>query len=398
LLFFPAFMGGFLARCLCLVLLSIVLCSPTARAQTVYGSGASAIASSNDSLFSVDPVSGKATYLCRFPLWTTIFGSLIPIASNAIGVNPATGLVHYIQTGADPPRIGIIDPLTCVASTPVISDLQSASFIRATFCPDGRFYASTNNSQLLQISPVTSAVEKTITLLNIPLEGSGDIACTSNGDFYLVAPGTVSNPLYALYKVDGAVIHEAVNGGSVRAARVGWMSPGVPLGLSEVGQNLPGCAASLPCLIASVSDLGVFYTVSINAGTGASRRIGAMGYVISDLARSFPVDVIVGKTAPATVLQGQAVRYSVTVGNAGPGPVESVRMSDVFPSTTFGSISWTCSVIGAGTDTQVATACSAPGGSGNIDSAVSLSRWGTVQFTIDATLYTPRLRGCSSVG
>lgn len=386
--------GGFcrLARYL-LLLLTLLAAMPAARAQTVYATGRETTSANDTRLLEVNIATGAAILSCEYAPYPAPLGTF-PIDSAAIAMNPADGLVYYIQYGVSPPRIGTIEPQTCAASVPVTSNLQSSAVVRATFCPDGRFYAGAADNRIVQINPVTSRVEKTVTITGVPVAagGGGDIACTSNGDFYMAALTTASltPPLsFSLYRISGASMHAAVNGASLAATRIGSLGiPGAVTGIAEVGQTAKGCNAAGPCLIVSAVEAASFmgFTIwGVDTVSGKATRIGSSGYQLSDLARGFPVDVQVAKSGPASALQGGKVRYNVTVGNAGPGPVSAVVVRDVFPPASFASVNWTCSVLGAGTDTQVTTACPASG-SGDLNAAVSLSRAGTVQFQVDAVL------------
>ena len=65
----------------------------------------------------------------------------------------------------------------------------------------------------------------------------------------------------------------------------------------------------------------------------ADNRALVEKYGLTDLARSFPVDISFSKTVtPTTVLQGQTVAYTLTASNPGPGVVRSVAIQDSFPA------------------------------------------------------------------
>ncbi|WP_283808449.1 Ig-like domain repeat protein [Bradyrhizobium sp. AS23.2] len=71
-------------------------------------------------------------------------------------------------------------------------------------------------------------------------------------------------------------------------------------------------------------------------------------------------DLSISKTAPATVMQGQAITYTITVNNAGPGAAANVTVNDVLPAGetlvsaapsqgTFSAGVWTVGTVTTGT-------------------------------------------------
>lgn len=91
-------------------------------------------------------------------------------------------------------------------------------------------------------------------------------------------------------------------------------------------------------------------------------------------------DLSITKTDGRTVAPlGSAATYTITVSNAGPNPVTGALVTDAFPASLTG-VTWTCSAIGG--------SCGAAGGSGNINTTVSLSVGGSATFTANATVST----------
>lgn len=362
-----------------------------AWSQVVYGVGTSGTA---NRLFSVNPSTGAATNLCG-----------LGVASSANGVSPVDGLVYYIANDATAnPALRRVNPSTCV-DTAIANTNLVGSIIRMTFCPDGRLYAAsntgtaTNNAAsvyIWEISPATGQRIRRITLTNVRVEGSGDMTCTNNGDFYILANATRGSANYRLYRVTSAALQGAANNGAVTATGLtnNIALTGTPNGLTEVSTVVTGCNATIatyPCLIASTGSTN--QTWGLNTQNGSATNIGATGtgFSVTDLSRSFPVDAAVTKsrTSAATIQQGSnlTITYVVTVTNSGPGLVGGgATVTDVLDPTIFNAAGarWTCSVSNAGSATTVTTACGAANGTGNINQVVTLSKGGVLTYTIAA--------------
>ncbi|MDP2222126.1 MAG: DUF11 domain-containing protein [Hydrogenophaga sp.] len=360
--------------------------SLTSQAQTIYGVGAagvttlSGVAASN-SLFTVNAANGAATPVCT-----------LSAPSTANSVSSLDGLVYYItRDGAGTtPRLFRINPSTCAnalvgnisgAAATVLGDVT----LRATHCPDGRFYAASNTTQFFEINASTGATVRTLNWSGLPTGGSGDFACVDNGDLYLVAPTTNDGATYALYRAGAASFSTAANNSTVAITQVGPLGlSGVPNGITE-GPPGTGCAASpSPCLYLST---GANQTWRANSVSGAATSAGTTGHALTDLSRSYPVDISFSKSVtPTTALQGQTVFYTLTASNPGPGVVSQIGIQDTFPAGV-ASASWACSVTAPGAPTLVSTGCGAtPTGTGNINTTVSLSLNGSVRYDITATL------------
>lgn len=357
-----------------------------AQAQTIYGVGAAGVTTlasvaGSTSLFTVNPSNGAATPACALSGPTT-----------ANSVSSIDGQVYYItRDGAGTtPRLFRINQNTCQntlvgsisgAAATVLGDVT----LRATHCPDGRFYAATNTSQFFEINANTGATVRALNWTGLPTGGSGDFACMNNGDLYLVAPTTNGGTTYALFMATAASFSTAATGSNVAATLVGNLNrTGVPNGISE-GPAGAGCAASPnPCLYVST---GSNETWRVNSTTGAASLAGTTGHALTDLSRSFPVDLAFTKSVtPTTALQGQTVFYTLTATNPGPAVVSQIGIQDTFPAGV-ASASWACSVVNPGSATLVPTSCgTTPAGTGNINTTVSLSLNATVRYDITATL------------
>ena len=79
-----------------------------------------------------------------------------------------------------------------------------------------------------------------------------------------------------------------------------------------------------------------------------------------------------------TAIAGSSVRYTITVGNAGPSSVVGAQVTDTFPATISG-VTWTCTA-------TAGSACGAPSGTGNIATTASLNNGGTVTYIATGTL------------
>jgi len=363
-------------RVLALALAALLVGLPAA-AQTVYGVGASgANGTTYNRLFSVNPATGVATNLCG-----------LSFQSAAMAVSPLNGLVYYFEINTANPDMNTINPNGCVNGTAVATSLPTG-VIRATFCPDGRLYASSNTAQFREINPATGATVRTLNTTGIPTGGSGDFVCTNSGDFYVVANGTAGGAAYRLYRATAAAVSGTASGGNVAFTNIGPLGlTGTPNGLSEVTQNLASCAAAPnPCLIASTGATNRVWGIDVTNGD-ADQLPNATGHALADLSRSFPLDVAISKTAsPAVVLQGETVTYQITVSNQGPAVAQNVTVTDVLSPALYGTVSWTCAVLAPGNATAVPTACSAASGSGSLNNTVSLSIGGSVRYTLQGHL------------
>jgi uncharacterized repeat protein (TIGR01451 family) len=351
------------------------LSSSITFAQTIYGIGSAAAAGPFDTLYSINPANGAATAVCP---------AIAGFTSAAIGVNNSDGLVYAFSQGASPTSVRAIDPTSCVVTNPPNLELSIGTIIRAASCPDGRFYVMSNTTQFFEITPSTGATVRTLTFTGLPTGGSGDFSCASNNVLYIIAADGVAN--YNLYSAPAASFSAVANGSSVAVTNLGDIGlGGAPNGIAEAPVGGPGCAASPnPCLIVSTGGTNLTYGVS--SVSGAATSIGATGFTLTDLSRSFPVDLsIVKSVTPTVALQGQTVVYTLNVSNLGPASVGKTTVTDSL-SAAFASAVWSCSVNAAGTASSVTTACGAASGSGNINTSASFSLGGSLIYRVTATL------------
>ena len=85
----------------------------------------------------------------------------------------------------------------------------------------------------------------------------------------------------------------------------------------------------------------------------------------------------------ASALPGDAITYTVVVGNNGPSSVLGALVSDVMPTGLTG-VTWTCSAAPGST-------CASPSGTGDIAATVDLVVGGTATFTVNATVAANQL-------
>jgi uncharacterized repeat protein (TIGR01451 family) len=357
------------------------------QAQTVYGVGSdTGGAGTFTKLYATNPATGVVTQVCP----------TLSFSTAAMGVSSLDGLVYYLEQNVPTPRINSINPQTCAAGTPVATTLPT-TIIRATACPDGRFYVMASTLQFFEINPATGATIRTLNWTGLVTGGSGDMVCTSNGDMYILAADGVTN--YNLYRAPLASFQNLASGGTATLTDLGDVGlAGAPNGLSEAPLGLAGCAASPnPCLVASTgATLQVWQINSLNA---AATAVGAATTItLTDLSRSFPVDLSFSKSVTPTVaLQGQTVVYTLNVSNPGPGVVQQITVTDIL-SPAFSTATWSCSVSNAGSATLVPTSCVTPTGTGNINNTVSLSINGALVYKITATLSTTFSGTLTNVG
>jgi uncharacterized repeat protein (TIGR01451 family) len=105
----------------------------------------------------------------------------------------------------------------------------------------------------------------------------------------------------------------------------------------------------------------------------------------------FPADLSITKTdGQTTASPGQALTYTIVVGNAGPNPVTGATVSDPLPPGLTGA-TWTCAP-------SVNASCT-PSGNGDILDSVDLGVGATVTYTLVATVSpTPQsVRNVASV-
>ena len=376
-----------------LFLLGLFLLFSAALAQAQVAYGVSRLGAGN--IFIINPSTGIATT----PTVASDYGTQLGYTSSAIAVSPIDGQVYVIErTATTTPRIGAWNPTTGVATTIATTAAVTADILRATFCPDGRFYISGNGTgggtgaEIYQINPATGALIRTIVVSNVPTNNaaSGDIACVTSGDLYVLSSQVAGTSTYELYKLTSAQVS---SGGTLTSTFVGNLnidSTNSPNGLTEVSPaSLPtGCVS--PCLLASGNPTGQnIYT--INSSTGqATTLTTASGAGLADLSREFARDISVSKTVtPTAALQGRTLSYTINVANAGPAVAAAVTVIDTLDPAVFaiGSATWTCTVISPGVlTTVVTTACSAASGTGNINRTVDLSINSTVQFVVTAPL------------
>jgi uncharacterized repeat protein (TIGR01451 family) len=375
---------AFLRRLLqCLLALACLGCLQAAQAQNIYGVGAPTGAGPFNQFYIVDGTTGLTTV----PTVTNTLPAGIA-ESAAVGVSPINGLVYWVERAVATPRFGTWNPAT--GATTIIGNVATpagvATFIRATFCPDGRFYIAGNGSaggagaEIYQINPTTGAVIRTLVVSNIPTSGSGDVVCTSNGDMYVVSQSVGVGTPYQLYRIPAAQVSTGGTFTSTFQANINTPNTQAFAGLAERADGQ---------LVAAVAfNLAANYVINPTTAVATTLTTVASA-ALADLAREFPREVSVSKTVTPTVaLQGRTLTYVITASNAGPGVAASVTIADTLNPAVFNvpAATWACSVVTPGAATAVTTACGAATGTGNINTFANLSINSAVRYTVTAPL------------
>jgi uncharacterized repeat protein (TIGR01451 family) len=374
---------------------ALMLACTVGYAQNGYGVGfQNTGVGARDTIYVINPSTGIAS--------TPTVPNVIPFDSSAMAVSPINGFVYYIErtNASTTPIFGTWNPQTGVATNIGTMGATAADILRATFCPNGRFYIgaagipNTTGPVIYEINPSSGAVIRTITLTGAPASGSGDIVCTNNGDLYILsAPTNAANATYTLSRATNAQLAGAAATGAsaITPAPVGTSTPDAPNGIFETTNTLTGCAASpAPCLMVSGGTLGLMYT--FNSSTGAATTLTtASGARFTDMSREFPRDLSISKSVtPTTALQSSnVVTYTLVVRNPGPAVAGNISVVDNLPTTgvVAASATWTCAITAPGvTATVVTSTCASPSGSGPLNTTVSLSIGGTAQLTISVPL------------
>jgi uncharacterized repeat protein (TIGR01451 family) len=373
---------------------TLFLVSTFTNAQVAWGVGfQNTGAGARTAVYSISPTTGVAS--------TPTVPNAIPYESSAMAVSPINGFVYYIErtAGTSTPRFGTWDPNTGAAVNIGPTGTTAPDILRATFCPNGRFYigaagvAGATSPQIFEINAISGAVIRTITLTGAQASGSGDIVCTNNGDLYLLSgTATTAGATYTLYRVTSAQLSGAAATGAsaITPATVGNSVPDAPNGIYETPTTLAGCAASPnPCLMVSGGVVGLMYTFDSTSGA-VNTLTTASGARFTDMSREFPRDVSISKSVtPTTAIQSSnVVTYTLIVRNPGPAVAGNIAVQDNLPSgVVAASATWSCNILAPGDTTAlVASACASASGSGPLNTTVSLSIGGTAQFTIGVPL------------
>jgi large repetitive protein len=367
----------------CLLVLACLGGLHSAQAQVIYSAGSTNNAGPFNQFFIVNGTTG----LTAAPGVPNTLPAGIT-ESAAIGVSPINGLVYWVERTVATPRFGTWDPAT--GATTIVGNAATpagiASFIRATFCPDGRFYIAGNGSaggagaEIYQINPVNGALIRTLVITNVPTSGSGDIVCMSNGDMYVMAQSVGAGTPYQLYRITAAQVN---TGGTFAANLQGNLNTPNTQAFNGLSERADGQ------ILASVAfNTTANYVINTTTAVATTLTTVASAALV-DLSREFPRDVSVTKTVTPTVaLQGRTLTYVITASNAGPGVAASVTISDILNPAVFNVplATWACSVVTAGSATAVTTACGAASGTGNVNTFANLSINSAVRYTVTAPL------------
>ncbi len=209
-------------------------------------------------------------------------------------------------------------------------------------------------------NPVTITAGQTSTLTFTITNPSGSSAVSGIAFTNLVPAGVVLAAAPAASQCGGTVVGTAgggflgLSGGSIAT------SPGTCTVVGSVTSTTPNTYQELPANVSGLADL-------TDTGLAASLTV---------LAGTAPAGLTVSKSAPATIVSGQNLTYTLTYGNAGGAVAPSVVIRDTIPAgTTF--VSATNGGTVQGTDV-VWNIASVPAGATNL----------TVSFTVTVTAST----------
>ena len=87
--------------------------------------------------------------------------------------------------------------------------------------------------------------------------------------------------------------------------------------------------------------------------------------------------VTASKTGPASAAPGEAIQYTLTIGNTGPSDASGIGVDDTFPAELT-TITWTCATSGG-------ASCTASGNT-TLSDTVSIPAGGQLVYTVDATV------------
>src|SRR5262249_22729248 len=133
---------------------------------------------------------------------------------------------------------------------------------------------------------------------------------------------------------DNTVSTYSINAGT------GALTPGA--GSPFAAGTLPGSIAFLPngayAYVANLTSNNVS-AYSINAGTGALTGLANSPFAAGTTPRSIAIanisaDLAVTMSAPASVVAGNNVSYTITVTNNGPSDAQTVSWTDTLPANT----------------------------------------------------------------
>lgn len=136
---------------------------------------------------------------------------------------------------------------------------------------------------------------------------------------------------------------------------------------------------------------GAVATTTLNANwqTGQNRMVvrvqsgtpyeGFLAYVTPSPVCGTAPRVSVAKTAPATLVAGSAISYTVTATNTGSAPADGTVVTDTLPASLT-NVSWTCTAAGG-------AVCPTPAGNASLaETIATFPAGGSVVYTITATV------------
>ncbi len=199
---------------------------------------------------------------------------------------------------------------------------------------------------------------------------SADLAITKTGTATVAQGGAVTYSITVTNNgpsnVTGATIADtipaAITGVSWSCAAAGTAVCGTPSGtgnISVLGDIAAGAGNSLTFTVAgTATTVGSFInTATVAPPAGTTDPTPANNTSSQPTTITPAADLQVVKTGPATVVQGSAISYSITVTNNGPSNVTGAQIADTVPGAITG-VTWSCASAGTAT-------CGTASGSGS---------------------------------
>ena len=262
----------------------------------------------------------------------------------------ATGVVANTATVAAP--VGVTDPDTSDNSSTDVDSLTPSVDLSITKT-DGTATAVAGTSTTYVIT-VANSGPSTATGAQItdvlPSELSGATwACTSSGGATCATPNGTG---------DVALLASLPAGGSVTITLAAGIDPAAS-----------GFVVNTATVTEPAGDIDTDPANNAATDSDALTRLADLSITKTD--------------GLVSALPGDAITYTVAVGNNGPSSVLGAVVSDVMPGGLTG-VTWTCNA-------APGSACATPSGTGDIAAAVDLVVGGSATFTVNATIAASQL-------
>lgn len=227
--------------------------------------------------------------------------------------------------------------------------------------------------EALPATPTVSRAGNTFTIdftTNRPIPSGGSVLITLPPNVSLAgfaSPSLTGFGAGATLIRDAGAVTDAFSGFAAREALIVRLPSGASIGAKTISFNLGA---------------GVPSPETVQIQTFDSHKVLERGSV------DLRTDLEITKTsAPATLVPGTAVTYTITVRNNGPAAANGATVVDTFPAAVT-NVTWTCSATGG-------AACGAASGSGNLNqtlgnlpsgASVTITAVGTIQSAATGNL------------